>query len=1095
MSRSNNTRGRALTDFIIENSLNVENTGCTPTYESRLGKSIIDLTLTRGLPVMVKNWEVDRRFNHTDHNTIKFYLEADIIELEPQRLWEKTDWLKYQEELNSREVAITSEINSDKIENIVNNLYGCIEVALDKACPKNKGSTINLSNPWYTKGLESKRKELHALYAKFRDSKFTKGETVYKRKLRSYKKHCDKARSKYRQKYKESLQDVKEVTDYVKRLDSNKPPSIGTVKRADGIYTLPGEETLKELANIHFEGHAKGKKVDKKLSKIPTSQIREENNDWINKDRVKAAFEEFKLKKSPGTDGLKPVALKYLTDNMVDCIVFLYKAVIATGYTPREWTKARVVFIPKPGKSDYTNPKSYRPISLTNYLLKGLEKLCRWKMKEMLENHPLHEFQHGFTKGLSTDTAISRTTNFIEQRIMNGQYCLGVFLDIQAAFDSIDPVHIKQSLLRHGCPQDLADWYYNYLTHREILIQGRDAEYTTVIQKGFPQGGVCSASFWAIAYDPAVRILNARGIVGQVYADDSCALVGGTDLGWMFQRMNQVLMQLEAWGKTCGLRFNPQKTEAVLFSRDNPSKRKFKIPDLKLGGKKIELKETVKYLGVTLDRKLHWDRHVNLKLEEARKFMMKLFADLRGNFGPKPGLIKWAYEGIIRPKISYAALVWGHETGSKSIKLKLRSLDRLAVRAMVTLARSTPQAGAEVILGLLPLDLHIEQCGIQARSRLSTKLAPPWQNISKLTKLHSNPHLWHWEQKIEEMGVLLTSNDSCFEYIWNRGFSVNTDSFTGEAKHRSHAEVTIYTDGSKTEQGVGAGFVLYKRRKVEYYESFKLDDHATVFQAEVMAILKGIEYVLLGGNIKFLKVLSDSQAALLALHNKIVTSKLVLETMRRLEELVDRGCVVRLAWVKAHIGLEGNELADEAAKLGASNEMGILRRPTVEKPFSRIKTEIKEAINLEWARRWQTDPMCRMTKEFFSVPNKSKSKMILRHGKSTVSRLIQIITGHNFLSYYQSKIDKGINPMCRQCGEENETFYHLLVHCDAFEGVRRSIFMDAAVDGSNWKPGDLLQFSYKEPINSWLTDRDYLMEQPQYELEMNCSLTDSDGSL
>ena len=101
----------------------------------------------------------------------------------------------------------------------------------------------------------------------------------------------------------------------------------------------------------------------------------------------------------------------HLTNNMNETVIFIYKAVIATGYTPKEWPKARVVFIPKPGKSDYTSPKAYRPISLTNYLLKGLEKLCRWEMNDRLKEYALHIGQHGFTKGLSTETTISKTVN------------------------------------------------------------------------------------------------------------------------------------------------------------------------------------------------------------------------------------------------------------------------------------------------------------------------------------------------------------------------------------------------------------------------------------------------------------------------------------------------------------------------------------------------------------------------------------------------------------------------------------------------------------------------------------------------------------
>jgi len=38
-----------------------------------------------------------------------------------------------------------------------------------------------------------------------------------------------------------------------------------------------------------------------------------------------------------------------------------------------------------------------------------------------------------------------------------------------------------------------------------------------------------------------------------------------------------------------------------------------------------------------------------------------------------------------------------------------------------------------------------------------------------------------------------------------------------------------------------------------------------------------------------------------------------------------------------------------------------------------------------------------------------------------------------------------------------------------------------------------LTYSLEEPINSWVTDRDYLMEQPLLELDVNYSITDSDS--
>jgi hypothetical protein len=39
------------------------------------------------------------------------------------------------------------------------------------------------------------------------------------------------------------------------------------------------------------------------------------------------------------------------------------------------WRQVRVTFIPNPGKSDYTEAKAYRPISLSSFLLMMMEKV------------------------------------------------------------------------------------------------------------------------------------------------------------------------------------------------------------------------------------------------------------------------------------------------------------------------------------------------------------------------------------------------------------------------------------------------------------------------------------------------------------------------------------------------------------------------------------------------------------------------------------------------------------------------------------------------------------------------------------------------
>ena len=151
-------------------------------------------------------------------------------------------------------------------------------------------------------------------------------------------------------------------------------------------------------------------------------------------------------------------------------------------------------------------------------------------MDEALLSFPIHHKQHGFLAGKSTESAISNTTDYIEKFIMNKQHCVGVFLDISSAFDSIKASHIRRALLDHGGNPEMVQWYYNYITQRDIEIALHGEQITLSTGTGFPQGGVCSAKFWLIAFDFAIKIINTYNIEGNGYADDCSALYGGPRL-------------------------------------------------------------------------------------------------------------------------------------------------------------------------------------------------------------------------------------------------------------------------------------------------------------------------------------------------------------------------------------------------------------------------------------------------------------------------------------------------------------------------------------------------------------------------------------
>ena len=78
-----------------------------------------------------------------------------------------------------------------------------------------------------------------------------------------------------------------------------------------------------------------------------------------------------------------------------------------------------------------------------------------------------------------------------------------------------------------------------------------------------------------------------------------------------------------------------------------------------MDGIEIPFSTSVKYLGVTLD-KLSWKPHIEAKTSAYKKLMIMLNSNLRGMHAPKPKLSKWAYTGVVRPKLLYACMTWGN---------------------------------------------------------------------------------------------------------------------------------------------------------------------------------------------------------------------------------------------------------------------------------------------------------------------------------------------------------------------------------------------------------------------------------------------------
>ena len=206
---------------------------------------------------------------------------------------------------------------------------------------------------------------------------------------------------------------------------------------------------------------------------------------------------------------------------------------------------------------------------------------------------------------------------------------------------------------------------------------------------------------------------------------------------------------------------------------------------------------------------------------------------------------------------------------------------------------------------------------------------------------------------------------------------------------------------------------------------------------------------------KYIKMFSDSRAALQALDSYQTKTKTVQHTINELNKLGTISKRLTLNWIKAHNKHEGNEEADKMAKLAANCDTEHKPVPIANKLF---KNHLKTAIYAEWIQEWKADQnKFKHTKLFFPIMDPRRSKSLLKLSRLDLKLMVEIITGHNNLKEFSTKIKELDNVNCRFCGKNlNENVEHVLLHCDNFKTERNETKLKRFLPLTN---GDVLQWS------------------------------------
>jgi hypothetical protein len=463
------------------------------------------------------------------------------------------------------------------------NLERDIIAALDKSHPK-RCQVYQVKAPqWWTDEAQVLQRKVKSAASKFRSAKSEGNHNLLTDARREFSKLIRKLKRKDWQKFCEEAVSPKQVSRLHKIMQKRDNRSLGILKRADQQFCESPEETMNLLMDTHFPGSRKCNRKDPPPKEGGNHcDTKDERTAFITPDRVRMAIMSFGSLKAAGMDDIKPIALKHLGPKAMERLTHIYRASSLLGYIPRCWRTSKVIFIPKPGKKDYAQARSFRPISLTPFLLKGLEKIWAWQLEAtVLKDNPFSKDQHGFRKGYSTESALSTTVEYIEQALVAKSFALATFLDIQGAFDNVPIRAIVAGMRKKGMPAIFIKWYTKILTSRRAVAEHQGIKVERHLEKGTPQGGVLSTLIWNVVFDGLLELFKTGPVKVGGFADDARLITIGDYPSQLAIRMQVAVDKAVAWGRETGLQFSAAKTVVVLFTH----KRKFdNPPPIRMGG-------------------------------------------------------------------------------------------------------------------------------------------------------------------------------------------------------------------------------------------------------------------------------------------------------------------------------------------------------------------------------------------------------------------------------------------------------------------------------------------------------------------------------
>ena len=290
--------------------------------------------------------------------------------------------------------------------------------------------------------------------------------------------------------------------------------------------------------------------------------------------------------------------------------------------------------------------ENYRPVSLLPVVSKLFERLMLKQMKAFIEKF-LSPFLCGYRKGFNTQYALLAMIEKWKKCLdgKKGGFAGAILMDLSKAFDTINHELLIAKLEAYGFDNSALEIMHSYLSDRWQRTKVNSSFSTwSELLCGVPQGSVLG---------PVLFNIYLNDLFYQLV--DVCNFADDTTLYACDVKLENVLNQLEDNALSAILWFENN------YMKLNQSKCHFLTsgsPEhlwVKVGSERIWESQTEKLLGITMDKNLFFESHLNILCKKVNQKVTAL-ARIAGilPFHKRHILLKT----FIESQFSYCPLVW-----------------------------------------------------------------------------------------------------------------------------------------------------------------------------------------------------------------------------------------------------------------------------------------------------------------------------------------------------------------------------------------------------------------------------------------------------